>query len=147
MLRRASRCAIRQRALRFLRKHRRLADDDAPAAPFRDRIVPEPEPEPDADTDQEIDRQHPRRAPDADDPTHATRHPRPRRRYSWAELMKCTLLLDVLTGPLCAGRRKLLAFLTDPRVVEKILARLELPTDSPPVAAARPPPKPALLFA
>jgi hypothetical protein len=55
--------------------------------------------------------------------------------------------LDVLTCPQCGGKRKLLAFLTDSRVVEKILAHLELPTDSPPVAPAGPPPEPPLPFA
>jgi hypothetical protein len=52
----------------------------------------------------------------------------------------------VLTCPHCGGKRKLLAFLTDPRVVEKILAHLDLPTDSPTAAPARPPPEPPLPF-
>jgi hypothetical protein len=136
----------------------------APAASFRDRVVPEPEPEHDDVTDTEIECQHPRRPPDAAEPTDAARQQRPRRRLSWAatersevaasaasgegsrQLLKRVFLLDVLTCPHCGGKRKLLAFLTDPRVVEKILAHLELPTDSPSVAPARPPPETALPF-
>jgi len=39
----------------------------------------------------------------------------------------------------CGGRRHLLTFLTDPAVIERILAHLDLPTQ--PVAHARPPPE------
>jgi hypothetical protein len=52
----------------------------------------------------------------------------------------------VLTCPRCGGKRKLLAFLTDPGVVEKILVHLGLPTERPAIAAARGPPEPELPF-
>jgi hypothetical protein len=115
----------------------------APAASFRDQIVPVPPPEEDANLVGAAPAcPH---ATTSTDP--APEPPRPyRRRYSWAEMMKRVFLLDVLTCPHCGGRRKLLAFLTDPPVVEKILAHLALPTFSPPVAPARPPPQPALPF-
>jgi len=47
---------------------------------------------------------------------------------------------DALVCPECHGPRRLLAFLTDPPVVRKILAHLGLPTEAPPLARARPPP-------
>ena len=70
-----------------------------------------------------------------------------RRRYSWAELMKRVFLVDVLICEHCGGTRKLLTFLSEPRAVRRILEHLGLPSESPPVAAARPPPDQVLPYA
>ena len=64
----------------------------------------------------------------------------------WAELMKRVFELEVLICPHCGGPRKVLAFLIDSKVVRRILEHLDLPTDPPTIAAARPPPELALPF-
>ena len=111
----------------------------APAASLRDRIVPAPpDPKPAA----------PRacnRSPDSAEPDPPPQPTQPRR-YSWAELMRRVYLVDVLRCPHCGGERKVLAFLTDPNVIAKILAHLGLPTQSPHVAPARAPPQSELHF-
>ncbi|MBK7645263.1 MAG: transposase [Planctomycetes bacterium] len=73
---------------------------------------------------------------------------KPRRptRTSWAELMKRVFEIDVLVCPHCGGRRKLIAFLTDGLVVRKILAHLGLSTEPPVLAPARAPPEPELAW-
>jgi hypothetical protein len=83
-----------------------------------------------------------RREPDA-----ATR----RRRVSWANLLRRVLSVNALACPQCSSREQsvpmvVLAFLTDPEVVGKILRHLELPTTAPALAAARAP-QPVLGFA
>ncbi len=108
----------------------------APAASYRDRVVPPP---PDADKDE--DRACcPQVGPEQPERTK-------RRRYSWAELMKRVFLVDVLICEHCGGTRKLLTFLSEPRAVRRILEHLGLPSESPPVAAARPPPDQVLPYA
>ena len=54
--------------------------------------------------------------------------------------------IDVLHCDHCGGRRKLIALITEPRVVRRILRHLELPHEPPPVAPARPPPQMAFAF-
>ncbi len=113
----------------------------APAASERERVVPEPcnEPAPCAHAP----------APPAAIPPPAPlslRKSRPRR-YSWAELMQRVFRLDVLSCPHCGGRRRLLAFLTEPAVIRRILEHLGLETEPPAIAAARPPPQGELSFA
>jgi len=54
--------------------------------------------------------------------------------------------IDVLTCPRCAGKRKLIALITERSVVRKILAHLGLPTEPPTLAPARAPPEPELAF-
>jgi hypothetical protein len=54
--------------------------------------------------------------------------------------MKRVFRIDVLLCARCGGRRKLLRFWTDPRVIERILLHQGLPTGLPEVAADRPPP-------
>ena len=61
-------------------------------------------------------------------PLAATAPARPRYR-AWAELMRRAFDLDVLACPRCGGRLRLLGTIDEPRVVQRLLARLELPTD------------------
>ena len=55
--------------------------------------------------------------------------------------MKRVFEIDALTCPYCGGKRKLIALLTDGRVVRKILEHLGLPTSAPSLAPARAPPE------
>ena len=59
------------------------------------------------------------------------------RRLSWASLMKRVLDVDALSCPKCHVPMVVLAFLTDPDVIQKILKHLELPTASPPLLPDR----------
>lgn len=61
---------------------------------------------------------------------------------TWAALMQRAFGIDVLACPNCGGRMKLLAVILSPAVVRRILQHLGLPTDPPPVTAARAPPEP-----
>ncbi len=60
-------------------------------------------------------------------------------RSTWAELLRRVFALDVLTCPQCGGPRRLIARLTDPIVVRKILTHLGHPTEPPRSAPARSP--------
>ena len=60
---------------------------------------------------------------------------------SWAELMKRVFTLDVLECPDCHGRMKIIAAITEPKVIRPFLAALDLPTDVPSVERSRPPPQ------
>jgi len=64
----------------------------------------------------------------------------PARRIPWADLLRRVFAIDVLRCDRCGGRRQVIAFITDPEVVVKILDHLGLPSRPPPVAQARPPP-------
>jgi hypothetical protein len=57
-------------------------------------------------------------------------------RIPWSELLLRVFREDVLQCP-CGGRRVVLAFVNDEKVVKKILEHLGLPTTGPPVAPAR----------
>jgi hypothetical protein len=91
----------------------------APAAALRRRIVPAPS--------------GARRATGAQ-PCHS------QRRYPWADLLKRVFAIDALRCQLCGGRRKILAMITEGRVVRSILQALDLPIDPPTVHPARAPP-------
>jgi hypothetical protein len=58
------------------------------------------------------------------------------RNYTWAELMKRVWALDVLEGPRCRGRMRILAAIHPPDASQKILASLGLPSRGPPTAPA-----------
>ena len=64
-----------------------------------------------------------------------------RKRFSWAELLRRVFLIDVLICERCGGPRKLLAFITEQQVIEKILEHLGLPSEPPLRAGARSPPR------
>ena len=59
-----------------------------------------------------------------------------RRRSTWAQLLKRTLHLDALKCPKCSEPMEVLALITDPDVVRKILNHLHLPADDPPRSPA-----------
>ena len=55
--------------------------------------------------------------------------------------MKRVFELDVLDCPACHGPMKLTAKLTAPKVIERLLAAMDLPTEMPEMSVARPPPQ------
>ena len=61
------------------------------------------------------------------------------RRLDWAALLLRVFAIDVLECPRCSGRMKILAFITRPDVVRRILEHLDLPTTSPDTARGPPP--------
>ena len=63
---------------------------------------------------------------------------RGRRRVPWAELLLRVFFTDVLSCPRCSIPMIVLAFLSDPPVVAKILRHLGLPATAPPLAPADP---------
>lgn len=73
----------------------------------------------------------PRRGPAAEGPS-----PARQTRIPWSELLLRVFREDVLHCP-CGGRRVVLAFVSDEKVVKAILEHLGLPTSGPPVAPAR----------
>jgi len=101
----------------------------APAASWRDSIVP---------------------VPDSDDSSercsHSPDEPPAKRWRTWAELMKRAFEVDVLVCPHCHGARKLISLITDPPVIRRILSHLKLPLEFPFVTPARAPPEPSLPF-
>ena len=70
--------------------------------------------------------------PPADAPTRSRR-----RSIPWAQLLLRVFHLDALACPRCATPMVVLAFLSEPDVVRKILLHLGLPADVPPTAPPR----------
>jgi hypothetical protein len=67
--------------------------------------------------------------------------PPPRaRRLDWAALLARVWSIDVLRCPRCDGRMRVIAALSEPSVVAKVLSHLDLPTVLPRHAPARAPP-------
>lgn len=54
--------------------------------------------------------------------------------------------IDALTCEHCHGRRRWIALITDTIVARHILRHLGLPSEPPPIAAARPPPQMAFEY-
>jgi hypothetical protein len=101
-----------------------------PASQWRKEIVPAPPPPtcpaaPEPDEAQEPAASRPESKP-----------PRPTdSRIPWSDLLLRVFREDVLTCP-CGGRRKVIAFIDERPVIERILAHLGLPTTGPPTAPA-----------
>ena len=76
-------------------------------------------------------------SPSSERGTHRRRAHAHRQRFSWAQLLARVFLIDVLHCPACGGRRRIVSFLTDPKVVRRILTHLGLPTEAPVVRPAR----------
>ena len=92
----------------------------APASKWRPSVVPAP-------------------APLSCPETPPAKVPRPKRdpsRIPWAELLQRVFMDDVLACP-CGGRRKVIAFVNERKIIDEILDHLGLPTTGPPVAPAR----------
>jgi hypothetical protein len=95
----------------------------APAARIRPAIVPTPEPlDPSCSHEPKSRASNPKPKP--------PKRRGQRRYYSWAELIRRVFLTDVLVCPRCNGRRRVLAAITDPAVIRRILEHLSLPTDN-----------------
>jgi hypothetical protein len=101
----------------------------APASAWRDLVVPKRAPVPATHSPGAL-------APNS--PTAPSTSARSRSsRSTWAELLRRVFAVDVLTCPHCGGPRRLIAQLTDPVVVRKILAHLGHPTEPPRPAPTR----------
>lgn len=75
------------------------------------------------------------------EPDSVCAEPRRRRRLTWAELLRRVFSLDVLECPVCRGPMKIIAEMTQPEVIDRFLAALDLPVECPEIARARPPPQ------
>ena len=63
------------------------------------------------------------------------------RRLLWSQLLRRVFAHDILVCPRCNGPMRLIAVLTDPKIVAGILRHLDLPDTPPGVAPARAPPQ------
>jgi hypothetical protein len=117
----------------------------APAAQWRDRIVPGPRRPTESHHGSTETRaacsSRPATSSSPDSPA-ALSSPARTRRLRWAELLRRVFAVDVLTCPHCGGTRRLIAMITEGLVVRRILDHLELPSSPPPIAPARAPPEP-----
>ena len=122
----------------------------APAASYRDRVVPVPAEEDTAEDDTGLAARggSSNSSDSADGEEERGEGPVPtpgaRRGYRWAEMMQRVFAVDVLECGHCGGRRRVLQFLTNPEVIEPILRHLGFATEVPRVAPARGPPEPPL---
>jgi hypothetical protein len=66
-------------------------------------------------------------------------------RLPWALLLQRVFMTDALTCPKCNGRMKILAAITKPEAIRKILDHLGIPSEAPRRTTARPPPQAELL--
>jgi hypothetical protein len=62
-------------------------------------------------------------------------------RLPWALLLQRVFLVDALSCPKCNGRMKILAAITKPEAIRKILDHLGISSEAPRRTAARPPPQ------
>jgi len=102
---------------------------------FRKRLPPPPS----VEDDQQMLPDEEGNEDAADDGQHDSPPAKRPRRLVWASLMRRVLNIDVLTCPKCAASMVIIAFLTDPSVLTKILDHLKLPSTPPPLAPARSP--------
>ena len=82
-----------------------------------------------------------KRAPLPGAPPEEPAQPPFRRRYPWASLIWRVFLEDVLECTRCHGRMTIVAALTSPPAIERVLRYLGLPTAAPQLHPARPPPQ------
>ena len=76
-------------------------------------------------------------APGLDGPPQTADTPIRPRRLKWQQLIKRVFGLDPLRCPRCSATMVVVAFITDPPVLRRILNHLGLPTTTPPLAPAR----------
>ena len=72
--------------------------------------------------------------------------PPPRPRIPWAELLARTFGFDAIKCPKCLATLSVIAYITDPVVIVKILRHLNLPTSLPAKSPARLPPQLSIDF-
>lgn len=97
----------------------------APASPWRARVAPPKDAELATAANENVT---------AEDP------PRRRGYRPWAELLKRTFAVDVLACPTCNGRMTLLAFVTEPKSIHRLLTALGESADVPERSPSRGPP-------
>ena len=100
----------------------------ASASKLRSRTAPKPAPTPVVSAD----------STDDTNDTNVARRPSAYR--PWADLLRRTFSLDVLLGPKCKGRMRLLAMVTDPKSITRYLRALAEPTRAPDPEPVRGPP-------
>jgi hypothetical protein len=71
-------------------------------------------------------------------PSSTATAPSRRRPLPWAQLWFRVFFIDALRCPRCSAAMVVLALISDPKVVSKILRHLRLPTEPPPLARANP---------
>jgi hypothetical protein len=106
---------------------------------FRPRLPPPPTTQIDSDSGTQLE---PDPEPDIEFALNDDPQPRPRR-LPWARLLKRTLGIDGLDCPSCSATMVVIALITRPSVVTRILDHLRIPSTPPPVAPARLLPEPA----
>jgi hypothetical protein len=118
------------------RSHSRARLPRPPAEEADDQAAPQSEPEPQVQTT--ADRPDPASTPiPAMSPTpQGGAGSRRRRTLPWARLLRRVFFLDALSCPRCAAPMVVLALISDPQVVRKILLHLGLPADLPPLSPA-----------
>jgi hypothetical protein len=62
------------------------------------------------------------------------------RRYPWAELLRRVFEIEVFVCPHCGGARRLLAAITAPEAIEKVLRAMGPPSEVAELSPARAPP-------
>ncbi len=100
----------------------------APNSKLRATVVPTPPPAP-----------LPAQSPAPAHPAPPSRPPR--QRLPWAELLRRTFGVDVLTCHACGSPRRVLAFISSLPTVRRILQHLELPCGTPPLPSPTGPPQ------
>ena len=82
-------------------------------------------------------------SPQQPETLHVTTQPLPKRprRLGWAQLLRRVLNVDALSCPTCATPMLVIAFITDPGVIRRILEHLNVPSRVPAIAPAQPSPQ------
>jgi len=114
----------------------------APAAGYRDQVVPENRPYRDPFHRHRRNKSEARRGAENNAVTKPKRRP-----ALWADLLRRTFGLDVMHCPLCGGRRELIALITQPHTAQTILRAMGFPAEPEVLEPARPPPQPRMPFA
>jgi hypothetical protein len=87
-----------------------------------------------------VDGNAPAGEPSKSPPTHEVAAPHaPSATMPWAELLKRTFAFDVLRCERCGGRARVIAAITEPKTIDKILAHLQGPKLHSPAAPRAPP--------
>jgi Putative transposase len=113
----------------------------APASPLRGLVLPRqliPQPAAERNT-HIVDGEH-EHAEAALTKVRACKHGASASKQAWAALLKRVYKVDLLRCPRCHGKMQIIAALSEPSVVARVLAHLDLPTTLPQPAPARAPP-------